>query len=57
MAVSAETVPTVRIALARYLARVAHGEVSPSVAEMVKLLDLERRLQTFEAFEQLKALN
>jgi hypothetical protein len=54
---SAETVPTVRIALARYLARVARGEVNPSIAEMVKLLDLERRLQTVEALEQLKALD
>jgi hypothetical protein len=53
---SAEAVPTVRAALARYLARVERGDVQPSVAEMVKLLDLERRLQVFESIEQLNAL-
>ena len=54
--VSVETAPTVRAALARYLAPVARGDLNPSVTEMVKLLDLERRLQTFEAIEQLNAL-
>jgi hypothetical protein len=53
---SLETLPTVRVALARYLARVAGGEVSPSVGEMVKLLDLERRLQALEALDEIKAL-
>jgi hypothetical protein len=32
---SVETVPAVRAALARYLARIARGEVNPSVGEMV----------------------
>jgi hypothetical protein len=54
--VSVETVPTVRAALGRYLARIARGDVDPSVAEMVKLLDLDRRLQTLETIEQLNAL-
>jgi hypothetical protein len=32
------------------------GELQPSISEMVKLLDLERRLQTFETLEQLNEL-
>ena len=52
-----ETVPTVRAALARHLARVARGGLNPSVGELVKLLDLERRLQTFESLEQINALS
>jgi hypothetical protein len=55
--VSVETVPTVRSALRRYLARIDRGELQPSVSEMVKLLDLERRLQAFETLEQLNALH
>jgi hypothetical protein len=31
-------------------------QVQPTVREMVKLLDLERRLRTFESIEQLNAL-
>jgi hypothetical protein len=54
--VAVETVPAVRAALARYLARVATGEVNPSVGEMVKLLDLERRLQAIEALEEINAI-
>ncbi len=44
------------MALCRYLARVERGEVQPSLAEMVKLLDLERRLQAIESIELLNAL-
>jgi hypothetical protein len=55
-AVSAETVPAVRAALRQYLIRLQRGEVQPSVGEMVKLLDLERRLQAFESIEQLNSL-
>jgi hypothetical protein len=54
--VSAGTVPTVRRALERYLARVQRREIEPSPGEMVKLLDLERRLQAFEAIAQINAL-
>jgi hypothetical protein len=54
--VSAETVPAVRAALRQYLMRLQRGEVQPSVGEMVKLLDLERRLQAFESIEQLNEL-
>jgi hypothetical protein len=53
---SVETVPTVRAALRRYLGRIERGELQPSISEMVKLLDLERRLQTFETLEQLNEL-
>jgi len=42
---SVETVPAVRKALSRYLARLERGDVEPSVGEMLKLLELERRLQ------------
>ena len=52
----ADTVTTVRAALTRHLGRIARGELHPSVGEMVKLLDLERRLQAFEALAQLNAL-
>lgn len=52
----AQTVPTVRVALSRHLARVERGEVQPTVADLVKLLDLERRLQAFESLERLNAL-
>ena len=55
-AVSAETVPTVRAALRQYLVRLQRGQVQPSVGEMVKLLDLERRLQAFESLERLNEL-
>jgi hypothetical protein len=55
-AVSAETVPAVRAALRQYLTWLQRGEVQPSVGEMVMLLDLERRLQTFESIQQLNAL-
>jgi hypothetical protein len=55
-AASAETVPAVRAALRQYLIRLQRGQVQPSVGEMVKLLDLERRLRTFESIEQLNAL-
>ncbi len=54
--VSAETVPAVRAALRQYLIRLQRGEAQPSVGEMVKLLDLERRLQAFESIEQLNEL-
>ena len=55
-AVSAETVPAVRAALRQYLIRLQRGQVQPSVGEMVKLLDLERRLQAFESLERLNEL-
>ena len=55
-AATAETVPAVRAALRQYLIRLQRGQVQPSVGEMVKLLDLERRLRTFESIEQLNAL-
>jgi hypothetical protein len=55
-AVTAETVPAVRAALGRYLARVQRGQIEPSVAEMVRLLDLERRLQAIESIELMNAL-
>jgi hypothetical protein len=51
----AETVPAVRAALGRYLGRVQRGQIEPSVAEMVKLLDLERRLQAIESIELMNA--
>jgi hypothetical protein len=54
--VSAETVPAVRAALRQYLIRPQRGEVQPSAGEMVKLLDLERRLQAIEAIEELNEL-
>jgi hypothetical protein len=57
LAVSVEIVPTVRLALARYLVRIECGEIEPSVGEMVKLLDLERRLQVFESIELLNELS
>jgi hypothetical protein len=53
---AAQTVPVVRLALGRYLARVERGEVQPSLAEMVKLLDLERRLQVIDSIELMNAL-
>ncbi len=56
VAVTAQTVPVVRLALGRYLGRVERGEVQPSLAEMVKLLDLERRLQAIESIELMNAL-
>jgi hypothetical protein len=55
-AVTAETVPAGRAALGRYLARVQRGQIEPSVAEMVRLLDLERRLQAIESIELVNAL-
>jgi hypothetical protein len=54
--VSEGTVPVVRVALARYLARVACGDVQPTVSDMVKVLDLERRLEAFESLERMNAL-
>jgi hypothetical protein len=53
---SAETVPTIRAALSRYLLRIERGEVQPTVSDLVKLLDLERRLEAFESVERLNAL-
>jgi hypothetical protein len=55
-AVTAETVPTVRLALSRYLVRVERGEIQPTLGDLVRLLDLERRLQAFELVEQMNAL-
>jgi len=52
---SAETMPAVRSALSRYAARVERGELQPSLAELLKLLDLERRLQAFESLERMNA--
>jgi hypothetical protein len=51
----AETVPAVRAALSRYSARVERGELQPSLAELLKLLDLERRLRAFESLERMNA--
>ena len=51
----AETVPAVRTALSRYAARVERGELQPSLAELLKLLDLERRLRAFESLERMNA--
>jgi hypothetical protein len=51
----AETVPAVRAALSRYAARVERGELQPSLAELLKLLDLERRLLAFDLLERMNA--
>jgi hypothetical protein len=53
---TAQTVSVVRMALCRYLARVERCEVQPSLSEMAKLLDLERRLQAIESIELMNAL-
>jgi hypothetical protein len=49
-------VPVVRQAFGRYLARVAAGIERPSLNDLLKALELERRLQAAEMVEQMNAL-
>lgn len=47
---------TIRAAFDRKVARIAAGEVDPSLGELRALLDLQRRLEAREAVERLNRL-
>lgn len=53
---ASDAAPLLRELFNMYMQRVASGEIEPSVAELARLADLERRLEAKEQLERLNAL-
>jgi hypothetical protein len=49
-------VAAIRLLYERRLAKLLSGEVAPSMTELVKLLEVQRRLDGFDQIERLRAL-
>ena len=48
------TIEAIRILFERRLAKLVSGEVAPSMTELQKLLDVQRRLDAYAQYERLR---